>query len=532
MTNGRNLLNKCNSFYSSEPGKSGKNKLHIENRKEILTLNGTILGMIGNSIFYQNNDTEPNRNIIAFGGPGSYKTQAVVLTNVYAETENSIVVTSTKGGVYEKTVALKIKQGYTPYVINFDDMRHSNRYNPFDYITRDIDAATVANKIVESGNKESRKDIWFYSQQALLKSLILYVLHESLPEDRNLPGVTRFLQTFDTNKNKQGLSELDKQFVKLDFNHPARRAYELGFKKAQGEMQGSIIMSLLTTIADYVDEEVGNFVSFSDFDLKDIGKRKIILYIIMPTMKNAFENLSTLFLSQLFEQLYELASENHDRLPLCVDFILDEFTNLGKFPKYEEFLATCREYGIGVTTICQSLTQLQDKYGRDRAESILGNNAVKMCLNASNETTAKYFSDLLGKATVKVETGSESVSKSGTESRSSSDSYSYTSRSLMTPDEIMNMKSDEAVLTFAAKGAMKVKKACQFHLFPGADSMNVANQKEYIGKADESQLLKFNRKTREFMDGVRTQVAQTQSDYESSQEFDISLIDGADEFFN
>lgn len=495
-------------------------------------MNGTILGMLDNSLLIQNNDTRPNRNIFVFGGPGSYKTQAVVMTNIFNETENSIVVTSTKGNVYEKTVSVKLKQGYAPYVINFDSMRNSNRYNPLDYVYRDIDASTVANRIVASANRDSRKDVWYYSQQALLKALILYVLYESLPEDRNLPGITRFLQAFDTKKNKQGVSELDKQFAKLDINHPARRAYDLGFKKSMGEMQGSIITSLLTTIADFVDEEVGAFSSFSDFDLKDIGRRKIILYIIMPAINRTFENLANLFMSQLFEQLYDLASENHDHLPLCVDFILDEFTNLGKFEIYEEFLATCREYGIGVTTLCQSLTQLQAMYGRDKAESILGNCAVKMCLNAANETTAKYFSNELGKATVKVKTGSESVSRSTTESRSMSDSYNYTSRSLMNPDEIANMKADEAILTFITERAIKVKKACQFNLFPGADSINVANQREYVGKPDESQVKKFQIKTKDFMNGIKGQIRQMQSDEELAKEYDMNFIDCAEEFFN
>lgn len=494
------------------------------------SLNGTILGKLNNSLLIQNNKTRPNRNIIVFGGPGSYKSQAVVLTNVFHETENSIVVTSTKGEVYEKTVAIKIKQGYTPYVVNFDDMRHSNRYNPLDYIYRDVDASIVANQIVASSNRESKKDIWFYSQQALLKALILYILHESLPEDRNLPGVTRFLQAYDTRKNKQGLSELDKQFEKLDMSHPARRAYDLGFKKANGELQGSIIISLLTSIADFVDDEVGNFSSFSDFDLKEIGRRKIILYIIIPALKATFENLVNLFISQLFEQLYDLAAENHDKLPLCVDFIFDEFVNLGKFENYENFLATCRGYGIGVTTLCQSLTQLQAKYGRDKAESILGNNAIKMCLNAANETTAKYFSGLLGKSTVKVETGSESINKSGNESRSISDNYNYTSRALMNPDEIMRMKDKEAILVFTNEGAIKVQKACQFELFPGADS-NVANQRNYEGKPDESQLKSFQKKTDAFMKGVRSQINNTQSDEELAKEFDMNFIDHADEFF-
>ena len=87
-------------------------------------------------------------------------------------------------------------------------------------------------------------------------------------------------------------------------------------------------------------------------------------------------------------------------MPVPVNFILDEFVNLGKFTNYEEFLATCRGYGIGVSTIIQTLTQLQDKYNKEKAESILGNCSIQICMNAANNTTAKYFSDLLGKATV------------------------------------------------------------------------------------------------------------------------------------
>lgn len=496
-------------------------------------MNGTILGKVGNSLLIQNNNTKPNRNIIVFGGPGSFKTQSIAITNVFAETENSIVVTDPKAEVYENTVSVKIRQGYTPYVINFYDMRHSNRYNPLDYISRDIDATTVANKIVESSNRDAKKDVWYYSQRALLKALILYVLHESMPEDRNLRGVTRFLQAFNPEKSKDGISELDQQFEKLDINHPARRAYDLGFKKALGEMQGSIIMSLLTTIADFVDEEVSNFTSFSDFDLKDIGRKKIILYIIIPPMNNAFQSLTNLFISQLFQQLFDLASENHAHLPNEIDFILDEFVNLGKFPNYEEFLAMCRGPGIGVTTICQSLTQLQDKYGREKAESILGNNAVKMCLNAANQTTAKYFSDLLGKSTVKVETGSQSVSRSERESRSTSDSYSYISRDLMTADEIIKMPSDDAIIAFSNKSPVKVKKAFQFEVFPGACNVLVSH-KDYVGKADNAQVKKMQEKTNAFMYKAESRIVQTQSDHdliaEAMQEDIEAVFSGEEEF--
>ena len=462
-------------------------------------MNGTILGEVNHDVIFQSNRTRPNRNVFVVGGPGSYKTQAYVMTNVFNETENSIVVTDPKGELYEHTAAIKQAQGYEVHVINFANMAHSDRYNPLDYIRKDVDANEVATKIVASGNKDSKKDVWYYSQIALLKALILYVLNEREPALRNLKGVTEFLQANSVTKDQDGVSELDQKFDELEVSHPARKAYELGFKKSKGEMQSSIIMSLLTTIANFVDEEVAEFTSFSDFDLKDIGDRKVILYVIIPVMDTTFENLTNLFFTQMFSELYKLASDHHAHLPNEVDFLLDEFVNLGKFPKYEEFLATCRGYGIGVSTICQSLTQMQALYGKDKAESILGNNAVKICMNATNEATAEYFSDLLGQATVKVRSGSQSTSH-GRESNNSSksDSYNYTSRKLMTPDEIMQMNENQEILIFSNERPLKAKKTFQFKLFPGADHLVILNQNEYQGQASKTQLAQFKHQNEEW----------------------------------
>ena len=85
-------------------------------------MNGTILGIVDKRIVYQNNSTKPNRNIFVVGGPGSYKTQSVVITNLFNETENSIVVTDPKGELYEKTAGIKLAQGYQVHVVNLDSI--------------------------------------------------------------------------------------------------------------------------------------------------------------------------------------------------------------------------------------------------------------------------------------------------------------------------------------------------------------------------------------------------------------------------
>ncbi|MCK1995446.1 type IV secretory system conjugative DNA transfer family protein [Peribacillus muralis] len=444
---------------------------------------GIVMGVKDGKILIQHENSKlANRNQYIVGGPGSFKTQSFVLTNMINITDCSIVVTDPKGEVYEKTAKIKEAQGYEVRVVNFKNMALSDHYNPFGYVRRDLDATTVANTIVSAKNDPKRKDIWFNAQLGLLKALILYVKTEFHPDKRNMEGILDFLQEFDPEVNEDGDSELDSKFMALDKRHPARRSYELGFKKSQEKTRTSIIISLLTTIGDYVDDEVAAFTSNIDFFFEDIGTRKVALYVLIPTMDTTWEGLINLFFSQMFQELYILGDKNGAKLPVPTVFLLDEFPNLGKFENYETFLATCRGYRIACCTILQNNTQLMDKYGKDKAESILGNCAIKICLGNVNDTTAAYFSNLMGKTTVKVDTGGRSVSKGGTGNSSSSSNFSFSQRSLMNADEILTMSEKDSLVLIAGKYPIKAKKAIQFELYPGLVEEYEVSQMDYERK--------------------------------------------------
>ena len=279
--------------------------------------------------------------------------------------------------------------------------------------------------------------------------------------------------------------------MKLEKTHPARRAYELGFKKSVEKTRSSIIISLLTTIGDYVDDEVAKFTESSDFDLGEIGIRKIALYVIIPVMDSTWEGLINLFFNQTFQELYAVGAKNNTKLPQPVIFYLDEFPNLGRFDDYEKFLATCRGYGIACCTVLQNISQLQDKYGKEQAESILGNCGVKLCLGNVNDTTAEYFSRLAGKSTIKVDTGGSSESHGEKGSSSSSTSFSYTARNLINADEILTMKPEESICIITGKYPMKLKKTKQFELFPNITKDYRISQKDYKTVVPEKKQEKF-----------------------------------------
>ncbi|SFS96082.1 type IV secretion system protein VirD4 [Halolactibacillus miurensis] len=466
---------------------------------------GIISGIKDGELLIQHEESKlANRNYYVVGGPGSFKTQSFVLTNMVNIRDCSIVVTDPKGEVYEKTAKIKEAQGYEVRVINFKNMTASDRYNPFGYVRKDLDATTVANTVVSAKNDPKKKDIWFNSQLSLLKALILFAKTEFPPEKRNMEGILDFLQEFDPEANEDGESELDNQFMALDLRHPARRTYELGFKKSQQNTRGSIIISLLTTIGDYVDEEVSNFTSTNDFFFQDIGKKRIALYVLIPTMDKTWESLINLFFTQMFQELYLLGDNHGAKLPVPTVFLLDEFPNLGRFNDYEEFLATCRGYRIGCCTILQNHSQMVDKYGRDKAESILGNCAFKLCLGNVNETSATYFSNLMGKTTIKVDTGGHSVSKGKTGSSSSSHNYSYSQRSLMNMDEILTMKEDESILIIAGKYPIKMKKAFQFKLFPGLLDQYTVSQQDYRYHMSDEAKAYYDSLNEAYNNGVKT----------------------------
>jgi len=464
-----------------------KAKKKVENKiNDFLSSSGIILGIKDGKVIIQpTNSTLPNRNHFVVGGPGSFKTQSYIIPNVLHEKECSIVVTDPKGEVYEMTAEVKRKQGYEVHVINFNDMRYSDKYNCFDYVRKDRDATTVANTLVAAKNNPKNKDIWYNAQLSLLKALILYSIYEMPPENKNVTGVLNFLQEFDPEADKTGISDLDVQFLKLKKTHPARRAYELGFKKAVEKTRSGIIISLLTTIGDYVDEDVATFTKSSDFCLGDIGEKKIALYVIIPVMDSTWEGLINLFFNQTFQELYGVGAANKTKLPQPVIFYLDEFPNLGRFDDYEKFLATCRGYDIACCTVLQNITQLQDKYGKEQAESIIGNCGVKLCLGNVNDTTAQYFSRLIGKSTVKVETGSDSISHGEKGSSSSSNSYSYTGRNLMNADEILTMNPNESVCIITGKYPIKLEKTKQFELFPGITDTYRISQKDYRSPTEQ-----------------------------------------------
>ena len=87
-----------------------------------------------------------------------------------------------------------------------------------------------------------------------------------------------------------------------------------------------------------------------------------------------------------------------------------------------------------------------------------------LLLGVGDKLTSEYFSDLIGKTTIRTQSSSVSKNAKG---GSDSKSDSYTGRNLLTLDELTRLPRDEAVLLVSGGYSILLKKTFQFEFFKG-----------------------------------------------------------------
>ncbi|OMP68704.1 VirD4-like conjugal transfer protein, CD1115 family [Domibacillus epiphyticus] len=411
---------------------------------------GTILGMYKRKPIIQHTKSHLNRNVFLVGGSGAGKTRSVIIPNILNNTSKSIVAVDPKGELYEKTSQAKREQGYDVRLVNFKNRDVSDRYNLFEYIRKDSDAFKVADTLVNNAGDESklRKDFWNQAQTSVLQALILYVKYALSPQEQHMGSVIAVGQLPE--------EELKKAFHEFEPGHVVRKAYQTAVENLKEKTMGDVFITLMQTLNPWQYEDVCQFTAANDFLFEDLGKKKMIVYIIMPIADNEFRPLITTFFTQMFSELYRLADQHYGTLPNNVLLQLDEFANIGKIPNFEERLSTTRSLGIEVTIVLQDTSQLERVYGKEIAKEVMNNCDIRLLLKAGEHETAKYFSQLAGKTTIRVKNQSNS---SNSTSSSKSESAHYMGRDLITADEITRLNKDEALLFLSGQYPMRIEKA-------------------------------------------------------------------------
>ncbi len=180
-------------------------------------------------------------------------------------------------------------------------------------------------------------------------------------------------------------------------------------KSYMGVLQGRISV--------FQDAGICYATSYSDLSFDDFVDQPTAFFIKVPDEKDSRHCIATLCISQLYKKLVEKASQNPDlKLKRNVYFMLDEFANLPKVEKMDSLVTVGRSRGIFFSLVVQSYSQLDNKYGKEMAETIRSNCNIQIFIGTEDQKTREDFSKMCGD--VSIETNTISTSRSDGDDRS------------------------------------------------------------------------------------------------------------------
>lgn len=396
-----------------------------------------------------------NLNVMVVGGSGSGKTRFYAKPNVM-QANTSFVILDPKGEILRDTGNLLKENGYEIRVLDLINMHLSHCYNPFAYLKDDKDVLKLVTNLIRNTTPKgsnTNDPFWERSETALLEALILYLLYEAPPEEKNFPMVMEMIAAAEVREDDETYqSPLDELFERLEMREPehlAVKQYNI-FKLAAGKTAKSILISLGVRLEKFNLTSIAGISTTDELELSSIGEKKTALFAVIPDNDSSFNFIVGMLYTQLFQQLYFLADHVYDgRLPVHVHFVMDEFSNVALPDEFDKLLSTMRSREISVSIILQNLAQLKALF-KDTWESIVGNCDEFLYLGGNEQSTHKYVSELLGKETIDTNTYGQSKGRNG----SYSTNYQQSGRELLTPDEIRMLDNRYALLFIRGERAI------------------------------------------------------------------------------
>lgn len=432
-------------------------------------------------------------NMLVIGAPGTGKSWGFVRPMIFqcVKRRESMILTDPKAELYESTAGYLADMGYEVRVFNLLEMEHSDRWNCIgeaDYDERliPIIAATIINNT--SSEKEAG-DFWAKAELNLLTALLYYVQNDKDVSGNVLPLSQRRLGRILSLLTDNGLATIDREIKLLPAGHPAKGPYGL-FLQAKENIRGNIVIGLGNRLNVFQDKLVDALTADSTIDLTLPGHRPCAYFCILSAQDHTYAFLSSLFFTMIFSRLEQYARrETEDgKLPVPVNFVLDEFPSIGKLGDFKRSIAFTRGFRMNCIVIVQSIAQLADIYPRREWEEITACCDATICLGVNDTTSAQFISEKCGMTTIRVTNNQQPqtplFSPVANLSRPYSQTRSNTQRALMQPDEVLRLDNAKSIVMLRGQLPMLLYKVTppEFADFKKLRTLSIA---KYHGKTNE-----------------------------------------------
>jgi type IV secretion system protein VirD4 len=380
-----------------------------------------LLGAIGDKLYGVRDD----RHLSTFAGTRAGKT-VTIISNHYFYNGNTLNNDS-KGTIAKAVAKRRAAIGHKQYIldpyqiIEGDEAQFRCRFNPLKSLKiTDIDVIENAYLIVdalvvETGNESDPH--WNESAKNVLLGLILYVAFgENVPEKKRHLGTVRTLLNMAQRKEE---SEPDAEgntkkgyVLRRLVSTGIRGLYEdghddiaeaigsniFGLYEMGKEEMPSVLSSTKRHTAFLQYRGMRDVLSGHDFDLEDLKREKIDIYLVLPQrVMQACNRWNRLFYTMLPAAMERETSK--PEAPVLVT--IDEFATLGRMPVLEDAIGRLAGHDVKVWTVMQDFSQGEALY-KKRFESFLANSGVTQVFGTVDEATNGYVSKRLGKTSIEM----------------------------------------------------------------------------------------------------------------------------------
>ena len=418
---------------------------------------GTILGELDHQVICIPPKTRFNGNLAVYGASGSKKTRAFCVNMILqcAARKSSLVICDPKSELFEKTSEYLRDQGYTVRVFNLVTPSASDSWNCLAEVGgQELMAQLFCDVIIKNTGSERGDHFWDSAEMNLLKALVLYVSTSYPKKKQNIGEVYQLIAA-------SSEQELNALFGVLPVTHPAKAPYSI-FKQASEGVRGGVIIGLGSRLQVFQNRDIRNITSYNEIDLELPGKQPCAYYCITSDQDSTFDFLSSLFLSFVFIRLVRYADEHcpGGELPVPVHVLGEELCACGVIPDLSRKISVIRSRNLSMSCVFQNLAGLQNRYPYNQWQEILGNCDVQLFLGCTDQLTAEYVSQRTGIASVAVSSTSKALSTLRVSDYTPQyrESSGVGKRPVLTPDEVLRLPVDEALVILRGHKVLKVHK--------------------------------------------------------------------------
>ena len=366
--------------------------------------------------------------------------------------EGSAVILDIKGENYQLTSRFRRQhlENEVYYFNPFSEKTH--RWNPLSYVSRD--AKFMANDLLALAAllyPDNEKDpFWSASARNLFVGIGMLVIESS-----NIPATFGEMLRQATGKGQE-ISEYLKSIIETHRNSdnplsdPCVSALYLFLNNSETVLKG-ILATFVAPLSPWGNPVVDKATSADDFDLRDVRKRKMSIFMHIPAGEVMQANfIINLFFSQLINENVKTLPEKDPSLKEQCLVLLDEFTAAGKIPIVAKAVGYMAGYNMRLAIVIQDKSQLESVYGKEDSHNIISNMGLTIFFTPSTTEEAESYSKMIGDITVMgISSQRSNVGALNAGRYGLSETESQQKRALMLPQEIRMLDKNKEIISRA-----------------------------------------------------------------------------------